>query len=80
MFLLIRSELIDMTATEFSSTSLKKTHCVQAVKGGFEPPCCDSVVDKIAGFVVNPYPITYFKFSAHETSGCVCHADLAFTT
>ncbi len=29
MFLLIRSELIDMTATELSSTSLKRTHCVQ---------------------------------------------------
>ena len=45
-----------------------------AVKGGVEPPCCDSVVDKIAGFVVNPYSITCFKFSALETRGCVCRA------
>jgi hypothetical protein len=45
-----------------------------AIRGGVEPPCCDSVRNNIAGFVVNPYPFTYFVICAPETRGCVCRA------
>ena len=51
-----------------------------AIRGGVEPPCCDSVRNNIAGFVVNPYSNTYFVISAHETSGCVCRSVRYFTT
>ena len=51
-----------------------------AVREGLEPSYCDSVKNKLAGFVVNPYSITYFVFSAHETSGCVCLCVHNFTT
>jgi hypothetical protein len=43
-----------------------------AIREGFEPPRWDSATDKLAGFVVNPYPIAYLLFSALETRGCVC--------
>ena len=77
-----RLELLYLSAPDpKSGVSTNFTNgAVIAVREGVEPSCCDSVKNKIAGFVVNPYSITYFILSAHETSGCVCRCVHNFTT
>jgi hypothetical protein len=37
------------------TSTLLKTHCVQAVREGFEPPSSDSIKNSKARLVVNPY-------------------------
>ena len=51
-----------------------QAHCVQAVREGFEPSCCNSISNTLpAGWWSTPYYLSVLFFSALETGGCVCH-------